>query len=78
MNDRYSWPFYIGSKRGKLQSCLTRPVVTLFSLKVAWSGKSLIGLFLYTYLQWLPKITVQSAAASWILDMLAGHRELVL
>ena len=27
---------------GHLISCPTRPVVTLFSLKVAWSGKSLI------------------------------------
>ena len=30
------------SKRTNPQACSTMPVVTLFSLKVAWSGKSLI------------------------------------
>ena len=33
---------YIGSKRGNPQVCLTRSLFTPFSLKVAWSGKSLI------------------------------------
>ena len=32
-------------KEGKPLSLPTRPVVTLFSLKVVWSGKSLIGFF---------------------------------
>ena len=33
-----SWPNYIGPKREKAQACLTNPVFTHFSLKVAWSG----------------------------------------
>ena len=37
-----SWPKYIGSKREKAQACLTNPVFTPFSLKVAWSGMFLI------------------------------------
>ena len=37
-----SWPNYIGSKREKAQACLTNPVFTPFSLKVAWSGMFLI------------------------------------
>ena len=38
-----SWPNYIGPKREKAQACLTNPVFTPFSLKVAWSGMFLIG-----------------------------------
>ena len=38
-----SWPNNKASKRGPPpQVCLTRPVFTSFSLKVAWPGKSLI------------------------------------
>ena len=40
-------PKYIGPKREKKQVCLTKLVFTPFSLKVAWSGKSII-LLLFT------------------------------
>ena len=39
----YKLPDYIRSMRGKLQVCPTKPVFAPSSLKVAWSGKSLIG-----------------------------------
>ena len=46
ITDGQSWSNYIGPKRDKPQVCLTRPVFTHFSLKVAWSGISLIGFIL--------------------------------
>ena len=38
----FAYDTHVESKRGKLQACPPKPVVALFSLKVAWSGNSLI------------------------------------
>ena len=40
INEGQSWLKYIGPKREIPQVCLTRPVLTHFPLKVAWSGIS--------------------------------------
>ena len=48
ITDGQSWSNYIGPKRDISQVCLTRPVFTHFSLKVAWSGIYLIVRILYS------------------------------
>ena len=42
ITDGHGWSNYIGPKRDNPQVCLSRPVFTPFTLKVAWSGISLI------------------------------------
>ena len=41
---------HIGSKRGKLQICLTKPVSASFSLKMAWSEKIRYCLHVFQFL----------------------------
>ena len=41
-----SFSNYTGTKTENPQACLTSPVYAAFSLKVAWSGMSLIGRYL--------------------------------
>ena len=48
MTRAQSWPKY--HKGGKPQVCLTRLVFAPFSLKVAWSVKSLIPVFVFRVL----------------------------
>ena len=55
ITDGQSWSNYIGPKRDIPHVCLTRQVFTHFSLKVAWSGISLI--------EPLPPLSVRSAGS---------------
>ena len=52
ITDGQSWSNYMGPKRDISQVCLTRPVFTHFSLKVAWSGISLIGITVQHWILW--------------------------